>query len=130
MKYSPLIILATIVIIIFASPEARAGSVTVMWEFPTHREDNVLIKDGELSHTKVYFHETVKNHWTDAKVMHPDSSLTIDKPAGNYEIFATVVDIDGRESAASNKVQKIIPDEPIVIELTRPNPPTIIIIDN
>lgn len=124
--------LITILILInvaLFSCEARAGSVTVMWEFPTHREDNTPLKAGDLSYTKVYFHETEKNHWTDSKVMYPETVVIVDKPPGNYEIFATVVDSGGRESAGSNKLQWTITDEPIAIDLVRPNPPTLIIVE-
>ena len=129
MKYI-LLTLLLINTVIWATP-ILAAPVTGTLTMPIERTDGTPLKAGEIANCKVYFHETTSNHWTHIILTDDMTQYTVDKPPGTYEIYATVVDTGGRESKPSNKLNRVIAEEPIIIEvqLTPPMPPTMILIN-
>ena len=129
MKY---ILLALLLIntVIWATP-ILAAPVIGKLEMPTERTDGTLLNISEIASSKVYFHETITNHWTHIVLTDDMTQWSVDKPPGTYEIFATVTDTGGRESKPSNKTALAIGEEPIIIEipLTHPMSPILILIN-
>ena len=130
MKYI-LLTLLLINTVIWATP-ILAESVTGTLVPPTHRTDGVQLMIGELASCKIYFHETIKNHWTEIILTDDMTQFRAEKPPGTYEIYATAMDSEGRESQPSNKITRVIDFGPpiiIKIQLTAPMSPILLILE-
>ena len=128
MKY--ILLVLAILLTLLVNTAIYAEPVTGTLVMPTHRIDGVAIKSGELASCKVYFHETITNNWTETILTDDMTQFSVTKPEGTYEIFATVMDTEGRESKPSNKITRVIDfGPPIIVKIAAPNAPILLIIE-
>lgn len=88
------------------------GTVNINWEIPTTKTDGSPISLSELGGYRIYVSTNSNSIPSIPSVDLKDGTKTqysiTDLPAGTYYISLTSYDVNGDESAYSNKVQKTI----------------------
>ena len=128
MKY--ILLVLAILLTLLVNTAIYAEPVTGTLVMPTHREDGVIIKVGELAKVKVEFKEINTNNFTNIELTGDMTQFSVTKPPGTYEIYATVFDTEGRESQPSNTITRVIDfGPPIIVKIAAPNAPILLIIE-
>lgn len=115
--------LATSALLLLSSLVFAVGEKTFHWTLPTEREDNTPIAQNEIATVNIYCDGSSTAIWNIPSL--PDDNDQFTAPAdsfanGAHSCFATVTDLDGQESEASNTVN-------FTVSPARPKPPLLVV---